>query len=205
MDSLRCLAQRSHERHVCAALFLCAWVAGCTGIALHPAPVVPTKNPLPYSAKVKLAELAAYTVEPGATMIADPNLHNHVTGQESGFEAARAEWEKAILDYLATRRTFRQVQQGGGADLDLALRVIIYIDPSVQYKFNYIYVARIDATLSDPRSHRVIAGYSGFGKDAGDISRGGRDDDEGSVNRAVHAALNDLFGKIEGDTRLARL
>lgn len=200
-----CLAQYSRERRALATLVMMASLAGCTNIALDPTPVVPTKNPLSYSAKVKLGELAAYMVEPGASMLADPNLQNHVTGLEGGLRGARSEWEKSIVDYLAARQTFQQVLLEGGADLDLTLRVIIYIDPSTQYKFNYIYVARTDATLTDPRSNRPLGSYSGFGKASGDVSRGGRDDDAGPINRAVHAALNDMFGKIESDPRLAQL
>lgn len=205
MKMSRSTSQRRQGHRGFLALVLSASLAGCSTVALDPTPVVPAKTSLSYSAKVKLEEVAAFMVEPGASMLADPHLQNHVTGLESGFEKNRAQWEKSILEYLAARRTFRQVTQGGRADLDLTVRVIIYIDPGIQYKFNYIYVARTDATLSDPKSARPLISYSGTGKAAGEVSRGGKSDDEGPINRAVHAALNDMFSKLEGDKRLAEL
>ena len=180
-------------------------VFGCTKLVLDPNPVVQTKNPLPYTAHVELAEAASYFVEPGATMLADPNLQNHVVGKEPGTIGAKTEWERAILDYVAGRRTFAPVLlQGTAPDLAVALRVVIYIDPGVGFKFNHIYIAKSEAAVRDARTGRVISTYSGFGKAAGEISRGGREDDEDPVNRAVHASLNDLFGKLETDPQLRR-
>jgi hypothetical protein len=37
------------------------------------------------------------------------------------------------------------------------------------------------------------------------VSRDGKDDDHEPINRAIRAALNDLFGKLEQDKRLAHL
>jgi hypothetical protein len=83
-------------------------------------------------------------------------------------------------------------------DLDLSMRLNIYVDPSVNSEFARVYVARIDATLAEGSSKRPLSKYLGFGKAAGE------DDDRGPVNLAVQAALNDLFGKIENDVRLRR-
>ena len=85
------------------------------------------------------------------------------------------------------------------------LRVFIYIDPGLEFKFNHTYVARTDAVLSDPQSGRTMTHYSGLGKAIGPVSRGSQEDDRPPINRAVQAALNDLFGKIESDARLASL
>lgn len=44
--------------------------------------------------------------------------------------------------------------------------------------------------------------YLGLGKSAGDVVRGGKEDDQGSINSAVQSALNDPSGKIENALRL---
>lgn len=178
-------------------------LASCSKIVFQPAPVVPTKSPLPYSAKVKLTQIDAYLVEPGATMIADPNLENHVTGTADSLGPAKKEWEQSIADYLAARKTFTYLSADSQTDLDLAMRLNIYIDPGVQVKFNHVYVARAEATLSDPRTGRPTT-YQGTGKAAGEVLRGGLEDDRGPINAAVQSALNDLFWKIENDPRLRR-
>ena len=83
-------------------------------------------------------------------------------------------------------------------DLDLSIRLSIFIDPSVESDFYHVYVARIDATLAEGSTKRPLSKYLGYGKAAGD------DDDQGLINLAVQAALNDLFGKIETDQRLRK-
>ncbi len=196
---------RTRDVTLCALLMALFSLLGCTKLVLDPNPVVPTKNSLPYTAHVELTEAASYFVEPGATMLADPNLQNHVVGKEPGTIGAKTEWERAIRDYVAGRRTFAPaLLQGTIPDLAVAVRLLIYIDPSVGFKFNHIYVAKSDATIRDARTGRVISTYSGFGKAAGEVSRGGREDDEDPVNRAVHISLNDLFGKLEIDPQLRR-
>lgn len=189
---------------------LCAWtvalfIAGCSHIPFDPAPVVPTKNRLPYSARVTLSDIGAYMVAPGATMLPDPNLQNRVTGQVASLTADRARWEKAVADYISARQTFRSVQTEGKAELSLAIRLLIYIDPSVGFKFDTVYVARADAQLAESGSGHVLGEYSGFGKAPGVVRRTGPGDDEEPVNRAVHTALNDLFGTLEADKRLGAL
>ena len=181
-------------------------VLGCTKLVLDPNPVVPTRNPLPYTAHVELADAASYFVEPGATMIADPNIQNHVVGKEPGTIGVKTEWERAIRDYVAGRHTFAPaLLQGAIPDLSVALRLMIYIDPGIEFKFNHIYIAKSEATVRDSRSGRVISTYSGFGKAAGEVSRGGKEDDEEAVNQAVHASLDELFGKLETDLQVRRL
>jgi hypothetical protein len=175
---------------------------GCQSIPFEPAPVVPTKNRFPHSVHVMVTDLGAYTVDPGATMLTDPNLQNRVTGPVASLTAEKAPWEKAIAEYVSTRRTFRSVVTDGKADLDMLVRLVLYIDPSVGFKFNTIYVARADVQLVDPGTGRPIGEYTGFGKASGVVRRAGPRDDEGPVNQAVHAALNDLFGKLEIDKRL---
>lgn len=193
-------------------VFLCALCIplltglGCTKLVLDPNPVVPTRNPLPYTAHVELAEAASYFVEPGATMLVDPNLRNHVVGREPGTIGVKTDWERALRDYVAGRHTFAPaLLQGATPDLSVAMRVFIYIDPSVEFKFNHMYVASIEATIRDSRTGRVVSTYSGFGKAAGEVSRGGKEDDEDAVNRAVHESLDDLSGKLETDPQLRRL
>ncbi len=187
------------------APLLIGLLAGCATIPFDPAPVVPTKHQLPYSVRLKLGPLGAFMVEPGATMIADPGLQNHVLSPVDSLVSPRERWEAAILQYVTARQTFRQLIKEGTADLDLELQGTIYIDPSRAFDFNYIYAARVDALLKDPRNGRLLTSYSGFGKAVGEVARGGKDDDKQPVNRALHAALNDLFGKMEHDRRLASL
>ncbi len=187
------------------APLLIGLLAGCATIPFDPAPVVPTKHQLPYSVKLKLGPLGAFMVEPGATMIADPGLQNHVLSPIDSLVSPREQWEAAILQYVTARQTFRRVVREGTADLDLELQAAIYIDPGRAFDFNYIYAARVDAFLKDPRNGRLLKSYSGFGKAVGEVARGGKDDDRRPVNRALHAALNDLFGKMEHDRRLASL
>lgn len=168
-------------------------------------PVVPTTQPVRYSARVELTDVGVYVVQPGATMIAEPRLQNHVTAKIPSLDRARPQWEQAVLDYLAARKTFRQVVKEGPADLWMTLRVFIYVDPGDSFKFNHIYVAKVDGVLRDPRNGRVLLDYVGKGKSFGDVSRAGKDDDKEPINRAVRAALNDLFEKLERDQRLEHL
>jgi hypothetical protein len=170
----------------------------CSTFVYEPAPVVPTTLPLPYSATFRLAELEAYNVEPGATMVADPRIENKVRGVRQPLSKAKKEWERSIADYVAARKTFTYLSADSQTDLDLSMRLNIYVDPSVNSEFARVYVARIDATLAEGSSKRPLSKYLGFGKAAGE------DDDRGPVNLAVQAALNDLFGKIENDVRLRR-
>ncbi len=178
-------------------------LAACSHVVYQPAPVVPTSSPLSYSARVKLTEVASYTVEPGATMQTDPRIENRVTGAAGSVDPARKQWEKSIAEYLTDRKTFAYVSLDSQADLDLALRLNIYIDPGALFTFNHVYLARIDASLVDPRSGQTMV-YLGYGKAPGEVSRGGASDDQAPINLAVQTALNDLFGKIERDSRLRR-
>jgi hypothetical protein len=170
----------------------------CSQMVYQPAPVVPTTSPLPYSATIRLEEIEAYTVEPGATMIADPRIENKVTGVRQPLSKARKEWERSITDYLAARKTFTYLSTDSQTDVDLSMRLNIYVDPSVMSGFDRVYVARIDATLAEASTKRPVSRYMGLGKSSGD------DDDHGPINLAVQAALNDLFGKIENDQRLRK-
>lgn len=169
----------------------------CSQLVYQPGAVVPTTSPLPYSITVRLSEIEAYNVEPGATMVADPRIENKVTGIAQPISKAKKEWERSITDYLAARKTFTYLSTDSQTDLDLSMRLNIYVDPSVMSDFNHVYVARIDATLAEGSSKRPLSKYIGFGKTAGE-------DDRGPINLAVQAALNDLFGKIENDQRLRR-
>lgn len=169
----------------------------CSQLVYQPGAVVPTTSPLPYSITVRLSEIEAYNVEPGATMVADPRIENKVTGIAQPISKAKKEWERSITDYLAARKTFTYLSTDSQTDLDLSMRLNIYVDPSVMSDFNHVYVARIDATLAEGSSKRPLSKYIGFGKTTGE-------DDRGPINLAVQAALNDLFGKIENDQRLRR-
>jgi hypothetical protein len=180
-------------------------LAACNYILLDPTPVVPPGQSVPYSARLELTDVGAYLVQPGATMIVDPHLQNHVTAKVSSLDRAKPQWEQAVLDYLAARKTFRQVVKEGPADLLMTLRVFVYVDPSVSFKFNHVYVAKVDGTLRDPRNGRALIEYVGKGKAFGEVSRSGKDDDKEPINLAVRAALNDLFGKLERDRRLEHL
>lgn len=177
----------------------------CSQLVYAPAPVVPTKQPLPYSATLTLAQVGAYLVKPGATMIADPHLANHVTEASQSVQSAKAEWEQAILRYLEARKTFLRVATTGPSDVDVVLHLNVYIDPGVLFQHRYVYVTRVEAAVTDPRTHLVLLSYSGYGKAAGDVRRQGREDDQDPINHAVQMALNDLFGKMEQDGRMRRL
>jgi hypothetical protein len=179
-------------------LLACALSLSCSHLVYQPSPVVPTNLPLPYSATVRLAEIEAYSVEPGATMVADPRIENKVTGVRQPLSTAKKEWERSITDYLAARKTFAYLSTDSQTDFDVSMRLNIYVDPSVMSGFNRVYVARIDATLAESSTKRPLSQYLGFGKAVGD------DDDQGPINVAVQEALNDLFGKIENDQRLRK-
>lgn len=179
--------------------------SSCANIVYEPAPVVPTKFPLPYSAKIKLTHIGSYIVEPGSTMIADPRIENHVTSTSNSLDNAKKEWEKSIAEYLVARKTFTYVSLDSQADVDVSLRLNIYIDPGTLFQYHHVYVARVDAVLTDPRTPAVVSSQQGFGKAFGEVSRGGKEDDRGPINAAVQSALNDLFGKIENDSRLRHL
>ena len=169
----------------------------CSQLVYQPGAVVPTASPLPYSAMVRLTEIEAYQVEPGATMVADPRIENKVTGIAQPVSKAKKDWERSIADYLAARKTFTYLSTDSQTDLDLTMRLHIYIDPSVDSDFHHVYVARIDATLAEASGKRALSKYIGFGKATGE-------EDRGPINLAVQAALNDLFGKIENDQRLRK-
>lgn len=176
-------------------------LAGCARVPFDPTPVVPTSSPLPYSAKVKVSEIGTFEVEPGASMATDPHLQSRVSRAASTLLSTNdpTDWERATVKYLTTRKTFRNVVQEGAADLNLTLQINMYIDPSVASDFSYIYLAVTDATLSDPRTGRSLTRYSGFGKMPGDKK------DKAAMERALHAAFRDLFGKMETDGRLLSL
>jgi hypothetical protein len=169
----------------------------CSHMVYQPAPVVPTASPLPYSATIRLSEIEAYAVEPGATMIADPQIANKVIGIAQPLSKAKKEWERSIAEYLTARKTFTHLSTDSQTDLDLSMRLNIYIDPSLASDFDHVYVARIDANLAEGSGKRPLSRYIGFGKTTGE-------DDRIPINLAVQAALNDLFGKIESDSRLRR-
>jgi hypothetical protein len=78
-------------------------------------------------------------------------------------------------------------------------------DTSVGFKFNHTYVARADATMTEPPTGRAVSTYAGLGKAVGPVSRGSKEDDEGPISKSVQAALNDVFSKLETDTRLTLL
>lgn len=176
-------------------------LAGCTRLPFDPTPVVPTTSPLSYSAKVKVSEIGTYEVEAGASMSPDPTLQNHVRRAAPTLFPTKdpAEWERATVEYLTTRKTFQKIVQEGPADLDLTLRINMYIDPSVSSSFSHIYLVVTDATLSDPKTGRSLMSYSGFGRRAGDAQ------DRPAMEEALHAAFRDLFGKMEHDKRLPLL
>ncbi len=134
-------------------------------------------------------------------MIADPSLQNHVTGTVPSLERAKPQWEQAISEYLAARKTFRQVVKEGPADLLMTLRVLIYVDPGVSFKFKHVYVAQIDGALRDPRNGRALIESVGKGKAFVEVSRDGKDDDREPINRAVRAALNEMCEKLERNRR----
>jgi hypothetical protein len=175
-----------------------AITVSCSQVRYQPSPVVPTNQPLPYSATLRLIEIEAYSVEPGATMVADPRIENKVTGVRLPLSKAKKEWERSVTDYLAARKTFTYLSTDSQTDLDLSMRLNIYVDPSIESQFDRVYVTRIDATLAESAGKRPLSKYIGLGKAAGN------DDDQGPINVAVQAALNDLFGKIETDPRLRK-
>ncbi|MGE3152992.1 MAG: hypothetical protein AB7G48_07570 [Nitrospiraceae bacterium] len=187
-------------------ILLIATVTACNKIPFAPATVVPTKTSLPYAATVELTTIGAFLVQPGATMSPDPNLQNRITAPVPTLTNDKEAWEQALIDYVASRGTFRTlVVNQGPSNVRLAIRMLIYIDPSLGFKFNTIYVARATGTLSDAVTGRVMREYSGFGKSVGVVRRTGTDDDKAPVNQAVHSALGDLFGKLEGDRPLNEL
>jgi hypothetical protein len=187
---------------VAGTVALLTMFLGCQSIPFEPAPVVPTKNRLPQSVRIVVTDVGAYTVAPGATMLTDPNLQNRVTGQVASLMGKKARWEKAIAEYVSARRTFRSAATDGNTDLDMLVRLVLYIDPSVGFEFDTIYLARADAQLVDPGTGWPIGDYMGLGKASGVVRRTSRRDDERPVNQAVRAAFNDLFGKLESDKRL---
>lgn len=176
-------------------------LAGCSRLPFDPTPVVPTTSPLPYSAKVQVSEVGTYEVEAGASMSPDPTLANHVLRTTPTLFPSKdpVEWERATVEYLTTRKTFQKIVQEGAADLNLTLRINMYIDPSVSSSFSQIYLVTTDGTLSDPKTGRSLASYSGFGKTAGNSQ------DKAAMERALHASFRDLFGKMENDKRLPLL
>ncbi len=177
-----------------------SWAA-CANLAYSPAPVVPTNQPLPYSATVTLAQVEAYTIRPGAIMTPDPALAHQVTSFSNSAGPSRADWEHAIVRYLEARHTFARVAPPGQADVELVMHVNVYIDPSVDDQFREVYVARVDALVTDPRTRVVYLSFTGDGK----APRHDRDKAYQPVNQVVQAALNDLFGKMEQDAGMLRL
>ena len=110
----------------------------CSQVVYQPSPVVPTSSPLPYSATARLIEIEAYSVEPGATMVADPRIENKVTGVRLPLSKAKKEWERSIIEYLASRKTFTYLSTDSQTDLDLSMRLNIYVDPSVESQFVFV-------------------------------------------------------------------
>ncbi|HEY7532944.1 MAG TPA: hypothetical protein VH681_09235 [Nitrospiraceae bacterium] len=174
-------------------------------LTFPPAPVIPTKHHLPYSAQLEVLQISAYSVQPGATLTTDPRTQNFIDPFGTVPPLSREEWKATILDYVAARQTFRRISTTERSDLTLALRMFVYVDPGMEDDFNYTYVTKADANLIDPQNGRVIAHYSGFGKAFGPVSRTSMEVDKFMLNRSMHSSLNDLFDKIESDTQLALL
>lgn len=42
--------------------------------------------------------------------------------------------------------------EDGPSDIGMILRIFVYIDPGVGFKFNHTYVTRADATMTEPRT-----------------------------------------------------
>ena len=179
--------------------------ASLAPLTFPPAPVIPTKHPLPYSAQLQISQITAYSVQPGATLTTDPRTQNFIDPFGTVPPLSREEWKSTVLDYVVARQTFRRVSTTEPSDLTLALRVFVYIDPGMEDDFNYTYVTKADANLIDPRNGRVMVPYSGFGKAFGPVSRRSMEADKFMLNQSLHFALHDLFDKIESDTQLASL
>ncbi len=173
----------------------------CTNLVYAPAAVVPTTQPLPLTATVTLPQVEAYTVRPGAILTADPALAHHVMRVSDSVAPSRADWEHAILRYLEARKTFTRVTPRPPADVELVMHVNVYIDPSVDEQFREVYIARVDALVTDPRTHAVYRSFTGDGK----TPRHDRDPAYQPINQVVQAALNDLFGKMEQDPGMVAL
>src|SRR5687768_4005172 len=174
---------------------------GCAGSSFQLPPVVPTKQPLPYTAQLRRAELAAYIVEPGATLRPDPLLENHVARPAATPFLTAKQWEHTVLEYLRARQTFRRVVEQGQADIGMEVRVLVYIDPGVQSEFSHTYLAHSEAIVANADTGGAVGNYSGVGKATGQISRDSTAADEGLTGMSIRAALNDLFSKIENDKR----
>ena len=174
-------------------------------LSFPPAPAIPTKHPLPYSAQIQILQISAYSVQPGATLTTDPRTQNFIDPFGTVPPLSREEWKATVLDYVAARQTFRRISTTERSDLTMALRMFVYVDPGMEDDFNYTYVTKADANLIDPQNGRVMAHYSGFGKAFGPVSRTSMETDKFMLNRSMHSALNDLFDKIESDTQLALL
>ena len=179
--------------------------ASLAPLTFPPAPVIPTKHPLPYSAQIQVLQISAYSVQPGATLRTDPRTQNFIDPFGTVPPLSREEWKATVLDYVAARQTFRRISTIEPSDLTLALRVFVYVDPGMANDFNYTYVTKADANLIDPRNGRVMEYYSGFGKAFGPVSRTSMEIDKFMLNQSLHSALNNLFDKIESDTQLASL
>jgi hypothetical protein len=163
---------------------------------------VPTKQQLPHAAQLKRAELAAYFVEPGATLSSDLQLENHVTRLASTPFLTAKQWEHTVLEYMKARQTFRGVVEKGSADVGMDVRMFVYIDPGVRSEFSQTYFAHAEVSVTNPRTDGAIAKYSGFGKATGDVSKDSIEADEGLTRMSIRAALNDAFSRIENDKRL---
>jgi hypothetical protein len=194
---------QSNGRSIRLLVYLTFLLASCSHLDFHPAPIVPTLSPLPYSGKIRLTEIESYMVRPGAVTSSNAQIESQVTQVSDSLSAVKKEWERAIADYLATRKTFTYLSTDSQTDLDVSLRLNVYIDPGLDFSFHHVYLARADASLINPRTGRLQT-YQGVGKSVGDVVRGGKEDDQDPTNAAVQSALNDLFGKIENDSTLRR-
>lgn len=88
-------------------------------------------------------------------------------------------------------------------DLDLNMRLNIYIDPGILFTFNH--VSGPHRRYACRSFHRTAPHLSRLGKVQRGCGQGGNEDDQGPTNNAVRSVLNDLFGKIESDARLRHL
>ena len=176
-------------------------VMACTSRVYAPGAVVPTQQSLPLTATVTLTQVEAYTVRPGAILATDPALAHHVTRVIDSAAPSRTDWEQAILRYLEARKTFTRVTPRPPADVELLMQVNVYVDPSVEDQFREVYIAHVDALVTDPRTHAVHLSFTGDGK----TPRHDREQAYQPINQVVQAALNDLFGKMEQDPRMLAL
>ncbi len=171
---------------IALALVTLLFMTGCVGreIRVAPIPDKAQERPVPVSAHIRVTsfEKLGPGLMPGIAFL----------------DWSRDNLEQTIVSYLEKRRTFTQVSgQAGQGQVQMLLKVVLRMESWDRYFYNIDLAA--DLTAPDGA---VAKSYAAHAREAGPQVRFTAASDEPPIEKALTAALNQLFGAVEADRDL---